>query len=176
MIDEAYEYVKVTDGMITLVSLAVMGRVCCVTLACVPLVPLAARVYILARVQNYKNTYAYDCQGVTSMPRLIGITVRPPLPSRVMGLAWISDAYSTSLSGLLGQFAIPQSTPTEERISGERGQHKSLKGACSMLTISTPNILATSHRLPDTRDQYFISSRWAPCTLSTTSSVLASIR
>lgn len=42
-------------------------------------------------------------------------------------------------------------------------------------TISTPNILATSHLLPETRDQYFISSRWAPSTLSTTSSVLASI-
>ncbi len=42
-------------------------------------------------------------------------------------------------------------------------------------TIRTPNILATSHRLPETRDQYFISSRWAPSTLSTTSSVLASI-
>ena len=25
-------------------------------------------------------------------------------------------------------------------------------------TIKTPNILATSHRFPDTRDQYFISS------------------
>lgn len=41
--------------------------------------------------------------------------------------------------------------------------------------ISTPNILATSQRLPDTRDQYFSSSLCAPCTLSTTSSVFASI-
>lgn len=42
-------------------------------------------------------------------------------------------------------------------------------------TINTPNIFATSHRFPDTRDQYFMSSRWAPSTFSTTSSVLASI-
>ncbi len=42
--------------------------------------------------------------------------------------------------------------------------------------MSTPNIFAINHRLPDTRDQYFMSSLCAPCTLSTTSSVLASIR
>ena len=42
-------------------------------------------------------------------------------------------------------------------------------------TIKTPNIFATSHRLPETLDQYFISSRCAPSTFSTTSSVLASI-
>jgi hypothetical protein len=42
--------------------------------------------------------------------------------------------------------------------------------------INTPNIFATSHLLPCTRLQYFMSSRCAPSTLSTTSSVLASIR
>jgi len=41
--------------------------------------------------------------------------------------------------------------------------------------IRTPNILATNQRLPETLDQYFSNSLWAPCTLSTTSSVLASI-
>ena len=37
---------------------------------------------------------------------------------------------------------------------------------------STPNILAISHRLPETRDQYLSSSFCAPSTLSTTSSLL----
>src|SRR6266516_635441 len=43
------------------------------------------------------------------------------------------------------------------------------------LTIKTPNILATSQRFPETLDQYFSNSLWAPSTLSTTSSVFASI-
>lgn len=42
--------------------------------------------------------------------------------------------------------------------------------------IRTPNILAISHLLLDTRFQYLRSSRCAPSTLSTTSSVLASMR
>lgn len=42
--------------------------------------------------------------------------------------------------------------------------------------MSTPNIFATSHRLPFTLLQYFRSSLCAPCTFSTTSSVSASIR
>lgn len=40
----------------------------------------------------------------------------------------------------------------------------------------TPNILAISHLFEETLPQYFRSSLWAPDTLSTTSSVLASIR
>lgn len=42
--------------------------------------------------------------------------------------------------------------------------------------IKTPNILAINQRLLDTLDQYLSSSRCAPSTLSTTSSVLASMR
>src|SRR6266498_5201535 len=46
----------------------------------------------------------------------------------------------------------------------------------TVLTIRTPNIFATSHLFPLTLLQYFNNSRCAPCTLSTTSSVFASIR
>jgi hypothetical protein len=42
--------------------------------------------------------------------------------------------------------------------------------------IRTPNILATNHLFPCTLDQYFINSLCAPSTLSTISSVFASMR
>ena len=54
---------------------------------------------------------------------------------------------------------------SEKYVSWKRWKH----------TIKTPNIFATNHLFPETRDQYFISSLCAPSTLSTTSSVLASI-
>lgn len=55
-----------------------------------------------------------------------------------------------------------------EKLWGSRTYRKKI--------IKTPNILAKSHLFEDTELQYLSNSLWAPVTLSTTSSVLASIR
>lgn len=103
-------------------------------------------------------------EGITSYTPSTGINTYPMLchfypATRTHNLFCVSFSHPK----------IPYFKDKEDGIGGSVGTHKKK-------TISTPNIFATSQRLPDTLDQYFSSSRCAPCTLSTTSSVFASIR